>query len=284
MQHPNAVLMRKVDDALVAGDFAGFLALHTDDVVMHVPGRSPLAGDHVGRQALAAVFQHEMSLLDAPPEIVVLDDLGSDDHAASVVIQRMHRDGRAYEGVQLVLARVRDGQLAEVWFRPEDQAAFDGFFADVPVMSGFDEAIEAFRTAQEAFVLGDPGPALALYSGRDDVTLANPLGPPARGPAEIAATASAAAAQVSGGIILGYEEIARYSTDDLGYVVQIERVQLHIDGGPEPVPAPLRATLIARREDDGWRVCHRHADPITAPRDVRSIVTPGPTVGGRDDG
>jgi len=27
MQHPNALLMRKVDDALLAGDFPGFLAL-----------------------------------------------------------------------------------------------------------------------------------------------------------------------------------------------------------------------------------------------------------------
>lgn len=129
MEHPNAVLMRKVDEALLAGDFAGFLALHTEDVVMHVPGNSPLSGNHVGRDGLAAVFQREVSMLDAPPEVVPLDDLGSDDHAAAVVIQRMHRGGRSYEGLQAVIARVRDGQLSEVWFRPEDQATFDDFFA-----------------------------------------------------------------------------------------------------------------------------------------------------------
>jgi hypothetical protein len=70
-----------------------------------------------------------MSMLDAPPEMVPLDDLGSDDHAASVVIQRMQRNGRAYEGLQLILARVSDGHLAEVWLRPQDQASFDNFFA-----------------------------------------------------------------------------------------------------------------------------------------------------------
>ena len=127
MQHPNAVLMRKVDEALLAGDFAGFLALHTEDVVMHVPGGSPLSGDHVGRDGMATVFQRELSMLDAPPEFVPLDDLGSDDHAAAVVIQRMQRGGRSYEGLQVVIARVRDGQLSEVWFRPEDQASFDEF-------------------------------------------------------------------------------------------------------------------------------------------------------------
>lgn len=128
MEHPNAVLMRKVDEALLAGDFAGFLALHTEDAVMHVPGSSPLSGDHVGRDGIAAVFQRELSMLDAPPEFVPLDDLGSDDHAAAVVIQRMQRGGHSYEGLQVVIGRVRDGHLSEVWFRPEDQASFDEFF------------------------------------------------------------------------------------------------------------------------------------------------------------
>lgn len=129
MQHPNAALMRKVDEALLTGDFAGFLALHTEDVVMHVPGNSSLAGDHHGRDGLAAVFQREVSMLDAPPEYVPLDNLGSDDHGGAVVIQRMQRGDRSYEALQVVIARIRDGQLAEVWFRPEDQQAFDEFFA-----------------------------------------------------------------------------------------------------------------------------------------------------------
>jgi ketosteroid isomerase-like protein len=129
MEHPNAALMHKADEALLTGDFAGFLALHTDDAVMHVPGNSPLSGDHYGRNGLAAVFQRELSLLDGPPEFVPLDDLGSDDHAGAVMIQRMQRNGRRYEALQVVIARVRNGQLAEVWFRPEDQEAFDRFFS-----------------------------------------------------------------------------------------------------------------------------------------------------------
>jgi len=40
-------------------------------------------------------------------------------------------------GRQTVLARVEGGQLAEVWFLPDDQAAFDAFFteAGAPVLS-----------------------------------------------------------------------------------------------------------------------------------------------------
>ncbi len=129
MEHENAALMRRVDEALLAGDFPGFLAMHAADAVMHVPGTSLLAGDHIGREGIAALFQQELSMLDGPPEMVPLDALGSDDHAASILIQRMHRVGHDYEGLQVVVARVRDGQLTEIWFRPQDQATFDDFFS-----------------------------------------------------------------------------------------------------------------------------------------------------------
>jgi uncharacterized protein len=129
MEHSNAALMRKTDQALLAGDFPAFLGLHTEDVVMHVPGNGPLSGDHYGRDGIAAVFQQDTGMLDAPPQVIPLDNLGSDNHACSLVVQRMQRGGRSYEGLQVIIARVRDGQLAEVWFRPEDKTAFDDFFA-----------------------------------------------------------------------------------------------------------------------------------------------------------
>ena len=129
MEYPNASLMRRAGELLIAGDFEGFLGLHTEDVVMHVAGDSPLAGDHKGRQGVAAVFQKEMSLLDAPPQFTRHDDLGSDEHAVSLFIQTMSRNGRTLQARQTIVAHVRDGMLAEVWFQPEDQAVFDEFFA-----------------------------------------------------------------------------------------------------------------------------------------------------------
>jgi hypothetical protein len=45
----------------------------------------------------------------------------------------------------------------------------------------FDEVIERFKRAGNEFMKGNPKPVQDLFSHRDDVTLANPFGPPARG-------------------------------------------------------------------------------------------------------
>jgi ketosteroid isomerase-like protein len=136
----------------------------------------------------------------------------------------------------------------------------------------FDGAIEAFRQASEALLKGDSKPCMALFSRSDDVTLANPLDPPRRGPAEVAKTAAEAAAQLSDGSILGFEEVSRYSTSDLGYVVQIERAEARLAGGGDMNPIALRATMIFRREGDTWRIAHRHADPIMTPRPISTVI------------
>jgi ketosteroid isomerase-like protein len=140
------------------------------------------------------------------------------------------------------------------------------------LQSDFDGAIEAFRQALVPYLKGDPKPATALFSRRDDVTLANPLGPPRRGPAEVDKTAAEAAAQVSDGSILSFEEVSRYSTSDLGYIVQIERAQARLAGSGNMSPIALRVTMIFRREGDTWRIAHRHADPITTPRPISTVV------------
>jgi ketosteroid isomerase-like protein len=138
--------------------------------------------------------------------------------------------------------------------------------------SDFDSAVQAYLQALVPFVNGDPKPVTQLYSRSDDVTLANPLGPPRRGPAEVDKAIAEAAAQVSDGSLRGFEEVSRYSTPDLGYVVQIERTQARLAGSADISPISLRVTMIFRREGDAWRVVHRHADPIMTPRKLSTVV------------
>jgi uncharacterized protein (TIGR02246 family) len=137
--------------------------------------------------------------------------------------------------------------------------------------SGFDGVVEAYRQALETFVKGDPTAVIGLFSRRDDVTLANPLGPPRRGRADVQAAIKDAAAHFAGGSVR-FEEVSRYTTPDLGYVVHLEQCEVLLAGSEDMVPSSLRVTMIFRREEDGWTVAHRHVDPITTPRSIDTIV------------
>ncbi len=133
-------------------------------------------------------------------------------------------------------------------------------------------AVDRYHEAVNAFVNGDPEPEKELYSHRDDVTLANPLGPPAHGWRQVEQALERAASQVRGAEPMRFERIADYGTADLAFILELERVRMKIGGSAETMPVSLRTTTIFRREDDGWKVLHRHADPITSPRPVESVV------------
>ena len=138
--------------------------------------------------------------------------------------------------------------------------------------SHFDGAVEAFRQALDPYVKGDPRRVTQLFSRRDDVTLANPLGPPRLGPAEVDKAIAEGATYLKDGSVRRFDEVSRFSTPDLGYLVQIERTQARLAGSKNMSPIALRVTLIFRREGDTWRIAHRHADPITTARPVSTAI------------
>jgi len=136
----------------------------------------------------------------------------------------------------------------------------------------FDEAVEHYHVAQGAFLKGNPEPVKEQFSHRDDVSLANPYGPPVRGWQRVAQTIEHASSLRRDGEIVGIETIAKYVTADLGYVVQIERAKAKIGAREEITPYAVRATNIFRREDGVWKMVHRHADPITTAQPAESVL------------
>lgn len=135
----------------------------------------------------------------------------------------------------------------------------------------FDGVLEAYRLALDAFATGDAKPVSELYSRRADVTLANPFGPPRLGWSDVETAIEAAAANFKGGSVR-CEEVSRYTTPDLGYVVQLERFEVQLAGSEDMSTSSLRVTMIFRREGDTWKVAHRHADPITTARPIGTII------------
>ncbi len=119
---------------------------------------------------------------------------------------------------------------------------------------------------------GNPEPNKMVFSHREDVTLANPLGPPVRGWEQVAATMERAASQVRDGEKVGFDIVAKYVTPDLAYIVWVERTKAKVGARQEIAPFALRVTTIFRPEDGVWKVVHRHADPITTAQPIESVI------------
>jgi len=135
-----------------------------------------------------------------------------------------------------------------------------------------DELIEQYYRAQGKLFKGNPEPMKKLWSHRQDVSLANPWGPPVRGREQVARAREHTASQFRDGELTSIENVAKYVTAELAYVVEIERLEAKVGGREDITPIAVRVTLILRPEDGTWKVVHRHADPITTPQPAESVV------------
>jgi ketosteroid isomerase-like protein len=136
----------------------------------------------------------------------------------------------------------------------------------------FDAAVEQYHLAAREFVKGNPEPYKMVWSHRDDVTLGNPFGPFVRGWQQVAPTLERAASLYRDGEFASNELITKYVTPELAYIVVVDRLKAKMGGSAEFTPVALRATSVFRLEDNAWKLVHRHADPITAPRPVDTVI------------
>ena len=136
----------------------------------------------------------------------------------------------------------------------------------------FEAVLGKFRLAGNVFMKGDPKPVQELFSHREDVTLANPFGPPVRGWEQVAQAQERGASYYRDGEIYDFETVAKYVTPELACIVWIERTNAKVGGSEDVTPCDLRVTMLFRPEGDTWKVVHRHADPITNSRPAESVI------------
>jgi ketosteroid isomerase-like protein len=143
---------------------------------------------------------------------------------------------------------------------------------EVAVAPGDDLPLEEYHRAGHEITNGNPDVYKQLYSRQDDVTLANPFGPPARGWSDVSTRLDRAAENFRDGEVVGFENVSTVIGSDLAYTVEIESYRARVGKADEITPVSIRVTTIFRREGGIWKVVHRHADPITSPRPPESIL------------
>jgi uncharacterized protein len=99
------------------------------DIVWHVPGRSPIAGDHEGIEEVVAYMLRRRDLADRTfrmhrRELLV----GEGEQFAALTDGSAVIAGRARQWSTIGLYRLRRERLAECWLIPFDQAEFDSIW------------------------------------------------------------------------------------------------------------------------------------------------------------
>ncbi|HEY6800754.1 MAG TPA: nuclear transport factor 2 family protein [Agromyces sp.] len=116
--------------------------------------------------------------------------------------------------------------------------------------------------AERAMLSGDDGPRRAIWSRLEPVSV---LGAWRNAVGRDAVVEAFEVLAASFADCTGFDlELISYDVNgDTAYTAGYERISASIDG--EQRTFTLRATQVYRREPEGWRIVHRHADSVTLP-------------------
>ena len=136
----------------------------------------------------------------------------------------------------------------------------------------FDEVMAQSRAALDQIANGIPDGYKALYSLGEDITLGNPFGGFGRGRAAVHEQLERAASHYRDGETTSFETVSQFVGADVAYTVEIERFKAKVGGQRETSDLALRVTCVYRREEDGWKLVHRHADPRVERQTAESVI------------
>jgi ketosteroid isomerase-like protein len=128
MEHPNADLARTAWEAVSHGDTETLARVCSEDLVWHASGRGTRSGDHRG---LDDVFEYLAAIGDAAERFDSrLDSILTGDGLVAVLFTvKGSRRGKELDTEFILIFRVEQERIVEVWAVPRDQHAVDEFWA-----------------------------------------------------------------------------------------------------------------------------------------------------------
>lgn len=130
MSDQTNALLRGLYRAFAEGDIAGLKAGLSPDVVWHSPGRrSQLVGEYRGVDSVLS-FLGRIAELSEGSFAAELHAVAADgEYATSFHTAHAHRADRTLEDRNVLLWRVADGRVSEVWEHHYDLFASDEFWS-----------------------------------------------------------------------------------------------------------------------------------------------------------
>ena len=126
----NAELIRRGYAAFNAGDMDTLMGLFDENASWHTPGRSPIAGDNVGREAAFAQFGRYGGDTGGTFKAELRELLADDDgRVVGIHHNTAERDGKTLDVDCCLVFQVRDGKVVDGREHFYDLHAWDEFWS-----------------------------------------------------------------------------------------------------------------------------------------------------------
>jgi len=127
---PNEDLVRQASEAFGRGDLSALQdQFFADDIVWHVAGTGPLAGDYEGAAEVIGQLTKISELAGGSVLPQVHDVLVSNDHTVVLVTISAERAGKQLQLNLVHVIHAENGKAAEVWTHSADPAAAAQFWS-----------------------------------------------------------------------------------------------------------------------------------------------------------
>ena len=124
--HQNEQVMRDLDDAQMKGDMEAFPNFFTDDVTVHIAGKSSFAGVHQGKDKFLDVFRR---FSERVPDYSFERHayLADDEHGVSLQLSHYKRGDETLDSNDMFVCHFRNKKISEFWILSEDNDSVDAF-------------------------------------------------------------------------------------------------------------------------------------------------------------
>jgi hypothetical protein len=113
--HPNVDTVNRMTEAILNQDHDTLAKIFTDDLVFHLRGPDPMAGDHPGLGGLLSVVGSWIEATEGQIELDQQFCVGTDGWAAEWEHATLGRRGRTLESRNAFVYRFEDERIAEMW-------------------------------------------------------------------------------------------------------------------------------------------------------------------------
>jgi ketosteroid isomerase-like protein len=128
-EHPNVGLVKKGYEAFAKGDMATLEDVLDENMVWHIAGNNPLAGEYRGREAVFKMFVKIAELSGGTFRNDPHDVLANDEHAVALTRETASRGSKQLDESSVQVYHIESGKVTEAWSFEHNSPRYDEFWS-----------------------------------------------------------------------------------------------------------------------------------------------------------